>query len=218
MLAPVVMSVVIAVAAALAWYYALVRYNRKRSREILRWIDVAFAGHGRVAAVRWTTPSRFRAHVALAPNIFRHASVVVQMIPREFPAAWLWSHLRKRTELLTFEADLDCAPGFSLQVHNYRWCGRTRRNAPCDPEQWTMQRCTPFVITTRSDWQREVTTMVNSLLTSRDREFVDVSFQRSSPHFAASIPLQSITPGTSASAEFFDVLRELAGGASASIG
>jgi hypothetical protein len=216
MLVTVAIYAAIGALIVLAWYCGFHRYNRNKSIQVLRWIERAFAGHGRIVAVHWLSPSRFHAQLSLPRNVFQHAAVEVQLAPREFPFSWLLSRLRKDHELLTFLADLDYAPGFNLEVHNHRWCGRTRRNLPMDPASWQMERYTPFVITTRKDWQREVTTMINSLLASRDREFLSVSFRQDSPHFSASMAVQSIAPGASASNELFDVLRELSGGASAS--
>jgi hypothetical protein len=78
-----------------------------------------------------------------------------------------------------------------------------------------MQQTMPLVITTRRDWQREITTMMSALEATRQREVLNVSFRRTSPHFAATLALTSIQPGAR-SEELFDILQELAGGASAS--
>ena len=198
-----------------AWYFWFARANRLRSLRVLRWIERIFDGHGQIAGVQWLSPSRFYVRLHLAPNPFREGSVSVQLSPREMPIHWLLTRLRKQQETLTFQADLDPAPCFNLEVHNHRWCGRTRRRFPADPQRWTLDHTGPFILTTRTDWQREITHMMNALVASRDCDCMTVCFRRTSPHFSATVPLQAIAPDALADADMFDVLRELAAGASA---
>ena len=82
-----------------------------------------------------------------------------------------------------------------------------------------METVGPFVLTTRTDWQREITAMMNALVASRDSDFLTVSFRRTSPHFSASVPVSRVCPqdgGSYRDYDIFDVLRELADCASAS--
>lgn len=217
MLVDAVIVVVIAVLAGIGWYAGFSQYNRKRSRVVLNWIEAAFAGHGGVVGVHWRSPGTFLAHLQLRPNsCFRQAVIEVALSPRELPIPWLLSRLRGTPESLTFEADLECAPASALEVQHHRWSGRTRRRLPADPNQWEMQQVTPLVITTRRDWQRDITTMMSALAASRDREFLNVSFSPRSPHFIAKIALSAIAPGAASGNELFAVLQELATGASAS--
>ena len=58
--------------------------------------------------------------------------------------------------------------------------------------------------------------MMTALVASRDCDFHSVSFRRASPHFSATVPLESISPDSQCEAEIFEVLRELAACASAS--
>lgn len=198
------------------WYYGFLRYNRRKSVQVLRWIEGAFAAHGQVVGVNWLAPSRFRVQMRLAPNLFRQPALVVQLYPREMPFNWLLSRMRKQQETLTFEADLDGAPAFNLEVHNHRWCGRTRRKFPSNPQHWKLEHSGPFVLTTRNDWQREITTMMGALVASRECDCLTVCFRRASPHFSVTVPLESISPQAQTDSDIFDVLRELATGASAS--
>jgi hypothetical protein len=206
-----------AVAAALiaAWYGVSLRYNRRRGRQVLRRIETAFAGHGKVIGVHWTAPSRFYAQLRLSASVFQHASVVVQLTPRELPLTWVLTRLRRQQETLTFEADLDFPPDFQLDVQNHRWLGRTQRCFPRNTSPWHTETMAPFMITTRKDWQIELGSMMDALVSSRERDFVSVSFHRTSPHFSAIIPLEAIST-SAADSGLFDVLRELAGRASAS--
>jgi hypothetical protein len=198
------------------WYVCFVRYNRRQAADILLWIKTAFSGHAQIMGVHWTSPSRFHVKLRLSPSVFQHSLIVVQLLPREFALNWLVSKFRKQQEIATFEADLDIPPGFNLEVHNQRWCGRSRKTAKLDPERSCVQNVGPFVLTTRRDWQREITSMMNALVASRDSDFLSVSFRRSSPHLSASVPLDCLSPENANGNNVFHVLRELADCAGAS--
>jgi hypothetical protein len=198
------------------WYWACLQFNRRRCSRILAWIESAFGTHGQVAAVRWLSASRFHVQLRLANCGFKHPAVQVQLAPRELPLRWLLNRWRKRQETLTFEANLHCPPNFNLDVQNHRWCGRSRRNLPTDPKCWTTERLAPIVIASRSDTPRDVANMMSALGSSRDCDFLNVSFRRSSPHFSATVPLTTLAPESQSGTPIFDALRELAAGASAS--
>lgn len=198
------------------WYVAFVRYNRRQASEILLWIKMAFSGHAQILGIQWTSPSRFHVKLRLVPNVFQHSYIVVQLMPREFALNWLISKLRKKQELATFEADLDVPPGFNLEVHNRRWCGRSRRGAKLEQANSAIENFGPFVLTTRHDWQREITSMMNALVASRDSDFLSVAFRRTSPHLTATVPLQCLAPQNLTGNNVFIVLRELADCAGAS--
>src|SRR5512143_363677 len=215
MLGSVALDVIVTVALVLAWYAWFRRHNRRKSIEVLQRIKTAFAGHAQIVGVRWAGSSRLSVRLRVLSALFQHASVLIEMYPRELPLNWAWARLRRRKETLTFEADLECPPAFNLEVHNHRWCGRTR-NFPRNRGKVAVEHCGPFVLTTRNDWQREITTMMTALVASRDCDFLSVSFRRTSPHFCASVPLNSLSPESECEAEIFDVLRELASCASAS--
>lgn len=198
------------------WFGLFVRSNRRRAVQILGWVDRALDGRGEIIDSTWLSTSRFRLRLRLLTSVFRQCSITVQLSPRELPVQWLIYHLSKRPETLTFDADLDCPPSFNLEVHNHRWCGRTRRHFPRTSENWVMHRGGPFVITTRNDWQREITNMMNALVVSRDSDCTTVCFRRASPHFSVTVPLETIRPGSGSETNLFTVLRDLATGASAS--
>jgi hypothetical protein len=207
-------ELVIVALLVVAWYLAFVQLNRRRATRVIRWIERTFAGHAAVVGNQWLASSRFRVRLRMPTGVFRDPSVLVQMCPRELPARWMMWRFRKRPETLTFEADLDYAPSFSLEVHNHRWFGRTRRRFPSHQQNWTTESIGPVVLTTRNDWQREITTMMNTLVASHDCDCLAVSIRRSSPHFSATVPLEAISPGSQAQGELFDIFRELAQGAS----
>jgi hypothetical protein len=198
------------------WYVGFVRYNRRQAADVVLWIKTAFSGHAQILGVHWTSPSRFHVKLRLVPNIFQHSSISVQLMPRQFALSWLVSKCRKKQEVATFEADLDIPPSFNLEVHNQRWCGRSRRGSKIDPEHSSVENFGPFVLTTRRDWQREITSMMNALVASRDSDFLSVSFRRTSPHFSATVPLFCLAPQNNTGNNVFHVLRELADCAGAS--
>ncbi len=211
MLGTVLIEVAAGLALLAAWYLYFQRDNRKRSSEVVEWIRTAFAGHAHIRGIQWTTASRFHVRLELPPNLFPHAHVTVQFVARELPLNWLLSVLRRQSETLTFEADLDSPPGFNLEVHNRRWHGQTRR---LDAERAVYEHCGPFVLTTRSEWQRDITVMMNALVASRDSDFLSVTFRKTSPHLSATVPLSSLAE--CGGNGIFSVLRELADCASAS--
>lgn len=198
------------------WYVCFVRYNRRKAAETILWIKAAFCGYAQVVGVHWRSASTFDVRLRLATQGFQQTHIRVRLMPREFALNWLLSKVRKQQEVIVFEADLDSPPAFNLEVHNQRWCARTRRKNKALPKKAAVETCGPFVITTRRDWQREITSMMNALVASRDSDFLSVSFRRVSPHISATVPLKSLAPQQQCGNELFQVLRELADCAGAS--
>jgi hypothetical protein len=211
------LGVDVAVGAVLvaAWYLIFLRLNRKRGGRILQWIEQALEGKGLIDGAKWLSASRLQVRLRLFDSGFCQPSMLVQLLPRETPLQWVASLLKRRRETLTFESNLPYAPNFNLEVHNHRWCGRSRRKLVPD-KNWTLSRMGPFVITSRPDWQRDIQTMVESTVASRDCNFMQVKFGRSTPHFSATIPLTTLQPDSNLETGVFDALKDLASGASAS--
>lgn len=202
-------------AALFAWHFFYARKSRKRAFEVLGWIEDLLCGHGHVAGIKWQGASSFHLPIRLRSNAFHNASLRVNLIPRELPLNWLVSKIKKTQETLVFESDLDWAPPFTLELQSYRLFARTRKDlAPEDPG-WNYEQSTPFILTTRKDWQREITSVISSLLSCPDRQFLSIAFKQQSPHFTATMALDSIAPTSTCRTEIFDSLRELATGASA---
>ncbi|MBV8206681.1 MAG: hypothetical protein JO041_07800, partial [Acidobacteria bacterium] len=191
----------------LAWYAGFSHYNRRRARRALHWIDCAFSGHGAIAGVQWRSPARLLAPMVLHPNsCFRQAIVRLVLQPRQAPAKWLVSRLRGGDEEVTFEADLETAPAFTLEMHHQRWLGRMRRRLPSDRKDWRFRHLMPLVITTRREWQREISAMMAALQSARGCDFVNVNFRPSSPHFSATFSLSTLARHAGSGAELFNVL------------
>lgn len=197
------------------WHVGFAQYNRRQALRVLRWIESSLAGQGHVAGLSWISSSQFHVPLRLTSHVFLRPSVRVQLAPRTTPFFWLRHRWRKERENLIFEADLDTAPGFDLQVVHHRWCGRTRRNLNPDPKGWVFECPGPFLLSSRAEWGKEVVGMMNAVLTAREREFYDVKFGSTSPHFTATVPLASIAPSAQGRAHVFTTFGELAAEASA---
>ncbi len=212
-----ILSIEIAAGAALvaAWYLIFLRLNRRRGLRILRWIEQALDGKGLIAGAKWLSASRMRVQLRLFDPGFSRPSMLVQLLPRETPWQWIVSRLRRRRETLTFESDLPCAPNFDLQIQNQRWCGRSHRKLK-PKMNLSLYRVGPLVITSRPDWQRDIKTLMESTVASRDCNIMQVKFGRRTPHFSATIPLTTLEPDCNLETGVFDALKDLAAGASTS--
>jgi hypothetical protein len=205
-----------ATATVVLWYLLFLRYNRRQADRVLEGIQAALAGKGQVVAFRWLGASLLHVALRLGTSLFQHPALLVRLTPRENPLRWLGQRWRREPATITFEADLDIPPSFNLQVRQHRWSGRPSKRISADQAGWEFEQVTPLILTSRRYWQREVTAMMNTLLSCRDREVLSLGFRPTSPHFSATIPLQCISPEGRARSNVFDTLRELAAGASAS--
>lgn len=204
----------LAVAAlCVTWYTVALRQKRERSKEILRWIQASLAGRGHVVGISWMTASRFRVPLRLTCGIFDRAWVVVEIRSCQTPVQWLFDKIRGRREVLTFQADLDCPPTFSLQMQNFRWFARSSPKAEIDRPGWQFERIPAVMISTKLQSQKEIANAMTSLSKGDNGEFMEVCFQRRSPHFSATLPLEALAPGAPARTYMLDAMREMAGSA-----
>jgi hypothetical protein len=209
-------SFAIAALGCATWYWFALRYTRRRATEVARWIESALSGYGHITGIRWVSASRFQVPLRLS-HAFRRASVFVDITPCEFPLVWAISRIRARREVLTFQADLELPPAFSLHVQNCRWFARSGRKMPKSDRGWIFEQNMPIVISTRSDWQREITCAIGTVAQGQTHDFLSIDFQRRSPHFSVTLPLDSIAPGSRTRSCLFESMRELASNSSASL-
>lgn len=200
-----------------AWYCLALRYNRRHSQEVLRWLEIALGSQGQAAGIHWISRSRFKVPLRLRCGVFHRAWVIVDFRSREMPLRWLVSRVHGLCDTLTFQADLDLPPAFSLRVHNFRWCAHSIAKKAGKSSEWNIEECGRFVISTRLDWQREIPAAMVSLSRSDNQQFEEISFQRRSPHFSAKLPLDAIAPGAPRRDGMFETMREVAASASASL-
>ena len=86
------------------WYFLSLRNNRKKAVRIIRWIEASLAGKGCILGIRWLASSRFKVPLRLTCGTFQKAWILVELAPCESPITWLASHMKKRQDLLVFEA------------------------------------------------------------------------------------------------------------------
>lgn len=197
------------------WYLYFSRYNRRRGWKALRWVETACSTRAQIVEVHWFGASRLQAQFRFAAHWFENAKVTIRLIPRPLPLQWLMSYSHKQRETLTFEADLDYAPGTQLEVMRHHWLTHSSRKLANRSRDWTIARPGPVVLTTSSQWQQQLPPIVNTLMTSRGHNLLNVRFGPQSPHLAATIDLEALS-GEEAAASFLGVLRELATDASTS--
>ena len=208
-----VISLIAAAALCVTWYCISVRRKRRKAREVLRWIQSSLTGRGHVVGISWISPSRFRVPLRLTCGVFQRAWVLVELNAQQTPAQWLFSKIKRRREVLQFQADLDCPPSFSLQMQNFRWFARSSRKSSIERPGWQFERLQTVMISTKPELQREIACTMTSLSKGDSGDFLEVSFQRRSPHFSATLPLESLAPGSPARSYVLDAMRELAGSA-----
>jgi hypothetical protein len=212
-----IISLVTGVGLSIAWYALCRRYNRRKASKILRWIESALAGEGKVLGMRWITPSQFKTPLRLTSRMFHRAWIHVDLAPRQTPIRWLFRTFRREPETIVFQADLDTPPLFALEIQNFRSFARSNRSVGAGGPEWNFIRTQPFVISSGTDWQKEVTSTLTSLAASGSRDYLSIRFRRSSPHFCVTLPLEAISPETAGNELMLDVMRELATKSSAKL-
>ena len=200
---------------AVVWYYAALTVGRRRALEVVRWIEVALAGHGHITGMRWLSASSFSLTLAADASVFRRPRLLVQMEPLQSPVNWLLFRLRGKRAAITFQADLDYAPGFALQAANQRWFGRSLRSLDLSRGNWDFEETAPFVLASSRRAHFDVFSLLNALLASRRPELISIALQRTSPHFCATIGLKDFLSEGQQQPEFFAMLHQLARQASA---
>jgi len=201
------------IALFVTWYAVSLRRKREKAREIVRWIQASLAGRGHVVGISWTAASRFRVPLRLTCGVFRRAWVLVEMRTQETPAHWLVQKISNPQEVITFQADLDSPPTFSLQMQNFRWFARSSPKTAIENAGWQFERLPSVMITTKPASHKEIAGTMTALSRGDNGEFLEVSFQRNSPHFSATLPLDALAPGAPARTYMLDAMREMAGSA-----
>ena len=212
----VVIDVVCAFVVLVAWYLFFAAYNRRRGAQALRWMQEACKDKGRIVDFRWLSSSRLYASLQFASRIFENARVTMKFRPRPLPVNWILSRVNKQKETLTFEADLSGSPNLRLDVIRHRWCAHSRGvvSHKKKQRQWDIYEPGPIVLTTRTHWQEDSTPELNTLMTVRQQDLLQVRFRPESPQFSATIAMDAMDDPRTA-AGFLTTLRELAAGASA---
>jgi hypothetical protein len=180
--------------------------------------------------LRWhANSSRLKATLHLSSRWFEDAHLTIRLLPRPLPVQWAMSRWRQQQETLTFEANMGFPPGFHLDVIRHRWSGRTGAKDSgakgrglkdagskdsTRARAWTISRPGPVILTTKEDWPVELSPVVNALASWRDKNFVGVRFNSTSPHFTATVALENLSDQKAAAA-LLGLFRELAASSSA---
>jgi len=195
----ITVSVMILIGAV--WYCAFLRVTRRRALLVLRWLEEAIVTHGQISGIEWVSRSHFRARLHLPGSAFRQPSLDARFAPREMPVKWALWRWQRRQETLTFEANLACPPRHSMEIGRTRWTGLTRR--------WT--RSTGDFISTQPEWEAEISSRMTTAVSTRELEFLGVSFRPRAPHFSVTFSLHETLKQPIGEATIFDSVRELAG-------
>jgi hypothetical protein len=226
----ILIDVIVASTLLVLWYAWFIHYNRRRAADVLQWVQEACLGKGRVADLRWqANSSRLKATLHLSSRWFEDAHLTIRLLPRALPVQWAMSRWRQQQETLTFEANMGFPPGFHLDVIRHRWSGRTGAKSSGSKDRslkdagskestrtrsWTITRPGPVILTTKEDWPVELSPVVNALASWRDKNFVGVRFNSTSPHFTATVALENLSDQKAAAA-LLGLFRELAASSSA---
>ena len=90
----------------------------------------------------------------------------------------------------------------------------TARRRSDNDREWDVYEPGPVILTTRTHWKEDSTPELNTLMTVRQQDVLQVRFRPESPQFSATIALDALDDPKTASG-FLSTLRELAAGASA---
>lgn len=191
-------------------YWLSLRHIHRNAVRVVSWIEAALTGYGHVVGTCWVASSRFKVPLRLSSGVFNRAWMMVDLSASKMPLRWLSSKITRGQNLITFHADLDWPPSFSLDVHTFNWFARSSRKEPLPAGNWNLEQTGPFIITTRMEWPKEVTSAITSLTGAGQRQFLRISFSRRSPHFSVTMPLEVISPDSPTRACVFDSVRELA--------
>jgi len=216
----ILIDVAVALALLSLWYAWFVHYNRRRASNVLQWVQAACLGKGSVVDLRWqASSSRLKATLNLSSRWFEDGRLTIRLLPRPLPVQWALSRWRQQQETLTFEANMGFPPGFHLDIIRHRWSGHSGAKSSVEKiskgtRAWTITRPGPVVLTTKEDWPVELSPVVNALASWRDKDFVGVRFNSTSPHFTATVALENLS-NQETTAALLGLFRELAASSSA---
>lgn len=211
MLQIALISIGFAILLLTVWYWAFLRFNRRRAQRLLRWLEGAIDSHGQISGVEWVSPSHIRARLRLFSSAFRQPSLDARFAPRQMPLRWLLWHWRQRQETLTFEANLSYPPRQSVEIGRTRWTGITRRWAHSN-SSWPRHPVASLFISTQPDWDPEITARMSGVVSARELDFLAVSFRPRAPHFSVTFSMDETLKRSDGELGIFECLRELAEG------
>jgi hypothetical protein len=211
MLQSVLISLGVGVLVVAAWYWGFLHFNQCRGLRVLRWLEGALATQGQISGVDWINPSHFRARLRLSGCAFRQPSLEVRLAPRQVPLKWAMWGWRRRQETLTFEANLTCPPRNAVEIGRTRCTGLTRRWMQ-NTGDWPTHTVATLFISSQPEWEPEISGRMSSVVSTREFEFLEVSFRPRPPQFSVTFSLEETLQHPRGELAIFDCLRELAEG------
>jgi hypothetical protein len=197
---------------------ALLIYDRHLLRNriflLLRWIDASLIGNGHITGVRWLSAHEVDVPVRLRSSLFRHSRFHVRLARHPLLECFLNRFRSCPQVAVSFRTNLDSMPNFAIEMQTMRWFARSRKKLNTASAGWSFQTAEPLVLTTKLDWQREITSAFQALLASNRREGVTLTFQRHTPHFSATFQMEESELDSEPCNQLLQVLVSVAEGAS----
>jgi hypothetical protein len=197
---------------------ALLIYDRHLLRRriflLVRWIDASLLGSGHITGLSWRSSSDLVVPVRLRSTLFRDAKLRIRFEPHPLLHVLLRRFRKKPDMTVDFLADMDSMPRFAMEMQTMRWFARSRANLDTATHGWTFETSLPLLLTTKLDWQREITSAFQALLASNHRDGVRLTFQPRSPHFRAAFQLEQFELESDPQHGVLQALMSVAEGAS----
>jgi hypothetical protein len=163
---------------------------RRRVALLVHWIDASLAGSGHVTGLKQRSSRDLVAPLRLRSILFRNAKLHIRFAPHPLVDSLLQPFRKKPEITVNFLADLESMPRFAMEMQTMRWFARSRSNLNTASHGWTFETSLPLLLTTKLDWQREITAAFQALLASNHRDGVKLTFQPRSPNFRASFHME----------------------------
>jgi hypothetical protein len=209
---PIFIVAIVGVVVFAIWYGAFMRINRVRGLRILRWLKKAIAAHGKISGVTWISPSHFLARLDLSCHAFQQPFIEVRLAPRQEPFGWGMWRFRHHQETLTFLANLTHPLGESLQIGRTRWNGCAPGWTNKRAHAWPTCSVATLFISTQPAWTPQISACMENVVSTREFEFLAVTFHPRAPHFSATFSLKETLRHPSSEFPIIESLREIAEG------
>lgn len=182
----------------LAWYCSRVQTRRRRTLEVVTWLQSGLAGRGRVLSTRWVGPSDLFASLNLESSRLYASSVHAHLSGRSHP------------DHMTLRCDLDFPPRFAAEVACERWKLAPADSPPGLGEGPNVQthRLGVYVLTSDQHVIQNYRELIRSLLNSQPLQVERLLLSPQSPHLELSLNLSFASPPPPA--PLFRLLQRLA--------
>ena len=101
---------------------------------------------------------------------------------------WLIHKINSPQEVITFQADLDAPPAFSLQMQNFRWFARSSSKTEIENAGWQFERLPSVMITTKPEYPKRNRRHYDVIEQRRQRRFPGSKLSTQLPKFLRHTP------------------------------